>query len=41
MIESVKKYIDPSNVFASGNLIPSSDPLENTESPAQNIKAKL
>lgn len=41
MIEAVKKYIDPTNVFASANIIPSLDPKENMESPAQNIKAKL
>ena len=41
MIKSVKDYIDPTNVFASGNLIPSANARENLESPAQHIKAKL
>lgn len=41
MINAVKNYIDPTNVFASNNLIPSKNPEENTTSPAQNIKAKL
>jgi len=41
MIDAVKKYIDPTNVFASNNIVPSLDPIENTESPAQHIKAKL
>ena len=39
MINAVKNYIDPTNVFASGNLIPIEN--ESTESPAQHIKAKL
>lgn len=41
MIKAVKDYIDPTNVFAAGNLIPSPIESENTESPAQHIKAKL
>jgi len=43
MIDAVKKYIDPNNIFASGNIIPSNNPDENNESPAQhvNVKAKL
>ena len=41
MIEAVKNYIDPKNIFASGNLIPSPIPEENTESPAAHIRAKL
>lgn len=41
MINAVKNYIDPANIFASGNLIPSAVSEENTESPAQHIKAKL
>jgi alkyldihydroxyacetonephosphate synthase len=39
MIRAVKDYIDPNNVFASGNLNPSAD--GHIESPAQHIKAKL
>lgn len=41
MIDAVKKYLDPDNIFASGNLIPSQIGRENTESPAEHIKAKL
>lgn len=41
MIKAVKDYIDPTNIFASNNLIPSLNPQENLESPAQFIKAKL
>lgn len=41
MIGAVKNYIDPQNIFASNNIVPSSNPTENTESPAQHIKAKL
>ena len=41
MIQAVKNYIDPKNIFASGNLIPSENKEENHESPAQNLKAKL
>jgi hypothetical protein len=41
MIKSVKNYIDPQNIFAANNLIPSEIPEENNTSPAQNIKAKL
>lgn len=43
MISAVKQYIDPNNIFASGNIIPSTNEQENTESPAQhvNVKAKL
>lgn len=41
MIKAVKDYIDPQNVFAAGNLIPSQDKSENEQSPAQHIKAKL
>ncbi|CAF0795706.1 unnamed protein product, partial [Brachionus calyciflorus] len=41
MIKAVKNYIDPDNIFASGNLIPSDNPIENVTSPAENIKAKL
>jgi alkyldihydroxyacetonephosphate synthase len=41
MINAVKTYIDPTNVFASGNIVPSKIDSENHESPAQNIKAKL
>lgn len=37
MIKAVKEYIDPSNVFASGNLTNDG----HLESPAQHIKAKL
>ncbi len=40
MIEAVKNYIDPNNIFASNNLIPRTDE-NNHISPAQNIKAKL
>ena len=39
MINAVKNYVDPTNVFASGNLIPVAN--ESNESPAQHIKAKL
>ena len=39
MIQAVKNYVDPTNVFASGNLIPSNG--ENNESPAIHVKAKL
>jgi hypothetical protein len=40
MISAVKRYIDPTNIFASGNIIPDGT---DTESPAQhvNLKAKL
>jgi len=38
MIKAVKDYIDPNNVFAAGNLTPTSGHIE---SPAQHIKAKL
>lgn len=41
MINAVKNFIDPNNIFAAGNLIPSTDPRENIESPAESIKAKL
>lgn len=41
MINAVKNYIDPTNVFASGNVVPSSKESENVESPAHNIKSKL
>ncbi len=41
MIEAVKNYIDPKNIFGSGNIIPSKNQQENLESPAQHIKAKL
>ena len=41
MIKAVKNYVDPTNVFASGNLIPSGDPKEDNESPAAHVKAKL
>ena len=41
MIKAVKNYVDPTNVFASGNLIPSDNPKEDTESPAGHVKAKL
>jgi alkyldihydroxyacetonephosphate synthase len=41
MLKAVKDYIDPTNVFASGNIIPSEIPSENTESPAANVRAKL
>ena len=41
MIKAVKNYLDPENVFATNNLIPSQDQNENVESPAQNIRAKL
>ena len=41
MLNAVKTYLDPKNVFASNNLIPSEDPNENIESPAYNIRAKL
>lgn len=41
MIKAVKDYIDPKNIFASNNLIPSDIVEENHTSPAQNIKAKL
>ncbi|RNA36909.1 alkyldihydroxyacetonephosphate peroxisomal isoform X1 [Brachionus plicatilis] len=41
MIKAVKDYIDPKNVFASGNIIPSENADENEQSPAQHIKAKL
>jgi len=39
MIQAVKNFVDPTNVFASGNLIPSKD--ESNESPAAHVKAKL
>ena len=40
MISAVKQYIDPNNIFASGNIIPEG---ADVESPAQhvNVKAKL
>lgn len=41
MINAVKTYIDPNNIFASGNLIPNKNSAEDCESPAQNIRAKL
>lgn len=41
MIKAVKDYIDPTNVFASGNIIPSENMIENMESPAHNVRAKL
>jgi alkyldihydroxyacetonephosphate synthase len=41
MLDAVKKFVDPANIFAAGNLIPSSNEQENIESPAQHIKAKL
>lgn len=41
MIDAVKKYIDPNNIFGSNNLIPSKIDEENHVSPAQNIKSKL
>lgn len=41
MIEAVKNYIDPNNIFAAGNLVPSANKQENTESPAEHIRAKL
>ncbi len=37
MLQAVKSYIDPQNIFASGNLIPSKIKEENTQSPAQNL----
>ena len=39
MIQAVKNFVDPTNVFASGNLIPTKD--ESNESPAAHVKAKL
>jgi alkyldihydroxyacetonephosphate synthase len=41
MIRAVKDYIDPNNVFGAGNIVPSGEPGENEESPAQHVKAKL
>ena len=41
MLTAVKNYIDPQNIFASGNLIPSQNSEENHESPAQKLRAKL
>jgi alkyldihydroxyacetonephosphate synthase len=43
MIQAVKQYIDPQNIFASNNIIPSRNHDENTQSPAEkiNVKAKL
>lgn len=41
MLKAVKNYVDPTNVFASGNIIPSEIQSENTESPAANVRAKL
>lgn len=40
MIDAVKKFIDPNNIFASGNIIPSENPDENNVSPAENVKFK-
>lgn len=41
MIQSVKSFIDPQNIFASGNLVPSAIKEENFASPAEHLKAKL
>ena len=41
MINAVKNYVDPTNIFASGNLIPSGNAVEDSESPAVNIRAKI
>ena len=41
MIKAVKNYVDPTNVFASGNLIPSDVAIENEVSPAAHVRAKL
>jgi len=38
MIEAVKKYVDPNNIFASGNLIPEKESMEKT---VAEVKAKL
>ena len=42
MLDAVKKYLDPSNVFASNNLIPSkAGDNEEEASPAQHVMSKL
>jgi len=41
MIGAVKNFLDPNNIFASNNLIPSENDEENHVSPAQHVKAKL
>lgn len=41
MIGAVKNFLDPNNIFAAGNLVPSANKRENVESPAEHIKSKL